>query len=422
MKLSKKTFWAIVIVGALIVIPAIVAAVWYASSACRFGVAAQALELGDYCSAIEDFSKIDNEDSRYYQPALILGIEACAAAGKECPEAAQSGRMFSERLAKFVENTRFTDETFLAHSYYWHNIYSAWYNNHDSVQVDWVEVAEAFENAQFKSDYLTDLARLTAGYVYFIRSYYTNASRMFEMVKNSSDSTIMSWARGYLGLMNLYGESEKYNRRQAYELLQSAPKVGLLAMYRGDAMLVDSRLSLRQRVTRAAECYDSITLPDNMKSTTSFLSNMIIDRKNMVDSLLSNEPWRYPGCSEPVNNFMIFFEGPYTTYLGKDYVADGWGMFTGRDRYGKSIMWCSFGEFNYAKTHFLAERELTFDFRDGYYIVYYATMGHTLWGTTPGINNPAAYSCNVTPLTMNFDLQSLYSNPYSPIYDPKKAN
>lgn len=406
------------IAGAVAAIALAGAGLWYTSDSHRFNQAVDAADACDYGKALELFSKISDSKSKYYQPALILGLEARSHAEDPSAEVIRLGDELQQRLNDYVADTRFTDDTYLAHVYYWQQIYQNWYyDNQDSVRIDLIGMANAFENAELKCPERTDMAKLTAGYAYFLHGDYIPAGNLFEMVTNSSDSAIVSYAKAYVGLMNLYGEVKKYNRKQSYAFLQEGPKSGLFALYKGDANLVDYNLGLRERIMRAADCYDDITLPHNIHTSTGFLVDMINVRKMMVDSLIKTEPWRYPPCSDPYDNTIVTFEGPCINYLGNSHVADGWGVFTGKEMYG-SVRWCSIGDFSYftkGRGQFRTVEELTFDFKDGYYIAYYAKDRHTLWGTTPGINNPAIYNCDITPLTMKFDLQELYSNPNSPI-------
>lgn len=406
------------IAGAVAAVALAGVGLWYTSDSHRFNQAVQAAEACEYDKALELFSKISGSGSKYYQPALILGLEARSQAEEPSAEVIRLGDELQQRLNDYVADTRFTDNTYLAHAYYWQQIYQNWYYNQDSVQIDLIGMANAFERAEFKSPELADMAKLTAGYAYFLNGDYTTAGKLFETVTASSDSAIVSYAKAYVGLMNLYGEVKKYNRRRSYALLQEGPKSGLFALYKGDANLVDYDLDLRERITRAADCYDSITMPHNIHLSTGFLTDMIAVRKNMVDSLIKTEPWLYPPCSDPYDNSIVTFEGPCINYLGNSHVADGWGVFTGREMNGP-VSWCSIGDFSYftsGRGRFRTVAELTFDFKDGYYIAYYAKDRHTLWGTTPGINNPAIYSCDITPLTVKFDIQELYGNPNSPIY------
>lgn len=384
----------------------------------NFNKAAEAIMSGDNGRAIELLGKIDNSDSKYFQPALILGLELCSNMTATDAEEGAIAEKLEQRFNDYVSSTKFTDETFLAHAYYWHRIYEKWFYNQESVRVNWTEIAQAFENAEFKSDYLKEMAKLTAGYAYFVNADYSSAAHIFDEILDSSYPDIKSYARGYAGLMNLYGEVRRYDRMQSYALLKDGPQTGLLALYKGDGYLVDYESTLRERVMHAADCYESITLPHSVNTSTGFLLEMIDTRKYIVANLIRTEPWRYEGCTDPYDNTIVRFDGPCIDYLGNDHVASGWGVFTGAEKFGK-IRWCSFGDFGHyeiGRGRFRTIEELTFDFKGGYYIAYYAKDGHTLWGTTPGINNPAIYDCNITPLTMKFDLQSLYENEFSPIH------
>ena len=390
------------------------AGLWYTSDSHCFSQAVDATKACDYSKALELFSKINDSDSKYYQPALILGIEARSQVENPSAEVQRLGNELQQRLNDYVAETKFDEETFLAHTYYWQQIYQNWFYNQDSVQVDWAAMASAFENAEFRCDSLTDMSRLTAGYAYFLNSYYTAASEMFEKVFNSQYADIQSYAKGYVGVRNLYAEVRTYDRRQSYALLEQGPNKGLLALYKGDGTLLNNELSVHERIVRASDCYNKITFPHNLHTSTGFLVDMVNVRKNMTDSLIKKEVWRHPERTSVHGSSLIHFYGPTVSYQRHTNLAEGWGLFVGIEKNG-GVEWSSIGNFDYGEGRFQTIEELTFNLKDSYYIAYYATAGHTRWGTTPGINNPAIYSCDITPLTMKFDLQQLYSNPYSPI-------
>lgn len=414
--------WKYVIAGIVAIIAITSFSLWYTSDSHRYNVAVNADLNGDYDKVIEYVSKIDNENSKYFQPALILGLnvkELSEYSDILSSESRVKADKLQERLNKYVETTPLNEKSFFAHVYYWQKVYySIDFSKPDSLaDSPWLRIAEAFDNASFSgpnSKAYSDQSKFITAYAYFMYEDFEKSAKIFKKLQDSSNKLIAQNANGYIGILNLFKEiSNPCSRSQAYELLRKGPKSGMLAMFKGDSYLVSDELSLGDRVTIAKECYDCAYVPPISYENNSILSNMISVRKEIMHNIILTESWKYNGYKFKRGSSTIYYYGP-TDWSDK---PDGWGIH--QEIRNRTLIWCAFGQNIYRNGKPSSSKNLNFYL--GAQIFSYVVNNVRQWGIWEETLDPYIFYTNQTPLNYGLNPYFFYDIDASPIYSPRKA-
>ncbi len=418
--------WKYVIGGSVAAIVVICFSLWYTSDSHRYNVAVDAYVSGDYNKVIEWTSKVDDKYSKYFQPALILGLRAKANSDVSDPlskKTIANAQKLQERLNKYVETTPFNEKSYFAHVYQLQQIYNSINMSEPDTIADpqkWLKIANAFNNARFSGsdkEYFDNHAKFTAAYAYFMGGDYDRAEEIFESLEDCSDYTIPSYAKGYLGIMNLFKLVKKpCSRSDAYSLLREGPDEGILAMFKGDAYLVANDLRLRERITSALESYSWASVPEESASY------MLQTRKDVIYNVMNTRSWEYYGYNfETSTGSCIYYNGPTADWHNDE--PDGWGIY--QNKMNNEILSCFFGQYIYRNgtTQFIHNLMFNLDSNDKLICAYQINDKYQ-WGAIAELPQTEQYlfTTNATELSLDMDPVFFYRTYDSPICNIDKAD
>lgn len=403
--------WKFVIGGSVIAIATLSIILWVTSDSHRFNVMVDAIFDDQYDKAIEMATKIDNPDSKYYQPALVLGLNV----EKYYPDMGKKSQnnieVLRKRLNKYVESTEFNEKNFLAHTQYWQGVY----DNLDKsltdsvVNPEWQRLAAALSNAQIpQSSSVKAAVDYSAGYAYFMNREYDKAERFFELAKDTENETIQSFAYGYLGIINLFELNDKpCTRKEAYKMLLNAPMEGVFALYRGNAEITDTDNTLKERLTRAQSCYWNAFIPEE-----SGLYSFAQTCREIVDKLIETSAWNYYGYTYGENR-KGKYTGP-TKYIGTSEWPAGWGVFQWRGSYSE------FGKFSRGANNTINGIPYITFYDTHEWLFMWKTSDSTTIGERVGSTNPKEYPEGMTVFSTIFTIPDMYGLEISPLHNEGK--
>lgn len=364
-----------------------------------------------YDKALEMATKIDNPSSKYFQPALVLGLNVEKYYTDMGKKSKNNIAILRKRLNKYVESTEFNDKNFLAHTQYWQSVY----DNIDKsltdsvVNPEWQRLATALSNAQIsESSSVKPLVNYSIGYAYFMNREYDKAEHFFELAKDSNNETVRSFAYGYLGIINLFELNDKpCTRKEAYNMLLRAPNEGVFALYRGNAEITDTDNTLKERLTRAQSCYWNAFIPEE-----SGLYSFAQTCRTIVDKLVETSAWDYYGYYYGENN-KGKYNGP-SKYIGSTEWPNGWGVFQWRGSYS------NFGKFTHASDNTITDIPSITFYDTSEWIFIWRTSDSANIGERVGSTNPKEYPEGMTVFSSAFTIPDMYSD-LSPLHDDGKC-
>lgn len=402
--------WKFVIGGSVIAIVTLSIILWVTSDSHRFNVMVDALFDDQYDKALEMATKIDNPSSKYFQPALVLGLNVEKYDTDMGKKSKDNIEILRKRLNKYVESTEFNDKNFLAHTQYWQSVY----DNIDKsltdsvVNPEWQRLATVLTNAQIsENSSVKPLVNYSIGYAYFMNSEYDKAEDFFELAKDSNNETVRSFAYGYLGIINLFELNDKpCTRKEAYNMLLRAPNEGVFALYRGNAELTDTDNTLKERIKRAQSCYWNAFIPEE-----SGLYSFAQTCRTIVDNLVETSAWDYYGYYYGENN-KGKYNGP-SKYIGSTEWPDGWGVFQWRGSYS------NFGKFKHASNNTITGIPSITFYDTSKWIFIWRTSDSVSIGEEVGSTNPKEYPEGATIMSSYFTIPDMYSD-ISPLHNDGK--
>lgn len=406
--------WKYVIGAGVIVIAAIWYLLWVTSDSHRFDVAAEASMDGDYEKVIEYTLKIDNPDSKYYQPALILGLNA-EKYGYELSDKAKTGSaILQQRLDDYVDNTTFDDYNFIAHHYHWQQAFDKIDKsiiNYDSIKGyevsdEWLSIALAYENSQV-SALMKHEVTFVAAYAYFMHKDYDAAATLFEQIRDEQYGGMDQYASSYLGIINLFKlNSNPCSRKDAFAMLREGANDGLLAFYKGCGELADTDENLEKRLENARASLWNATVP-----VGSYYVDLIDLCRNTVGSLIENSVWNRYGYTYSNSYGSGRYRGQTKQY-GWTQQPGGWGVFTGKDSY------CNYGKFYFENDNVYRSTGIEIWLKGDFIMDWTYNSSH--YSESPGRINPSEFQSNRNALNYSLNLLDLYSFNLSPIQNTKK--
>ncbi len=411
--------------GAIAAIAIVWFTLWYTSDSHRYNVAVEAEMASDYNKAITWASKISSKSSKYYQPALILGLNAYDA-GKPTDWLSKGsiskGQELEKRLTKYVESTPFNEKSYYAHVY--HNqriVRSINMLDLDTIadRQKWLTIANSFNNASFSGrncEYFYAQAKFAAAFAYFMGAEFDKSAEIFELLEHGGNHEISKYAKGYLGVMNLFRVVQNpCSRADAYEMILGGPDDGIFPMYKGDASVChDASLrygtSLRDRIVKAKEYYDMANppvLPGN-------IVEQVTVRREIMGKMVETRPWDYYGYDYDSGR------GHYCGPTGWDGNPNGWGVFYYKEK--GEITWMRFGKYR-TSNHVVNLKQLALWFNDDESLSAYMVNDKQYWDwyVNPGSINPYEFFVYQTLLFEGLTPSYFYETPASPIYSTSKA-
>lgn len=302
--------WRYPVYAAVIVAVCIILAVYLSSNAHRYNRGVKLAEAGLAEKAIGRLSLISNPKFEHYSAAKYLLY-------KQYLQQRDSAAAAKALTAAVATEDWKTPDACIEYAHYCLNGKFTPYIPYDPLRA-----ASVYSNAP-DEDYC-----LCAGHIYFDQSKYSEAYEIFDKLSH------IAKARGYIGMMHLYGLGELPNNAQlAWDYLKDAPDNPPFVVLKGDLSLFarnksKDRNNRYEAIRQANQYYQLAKQADPANRAIELRAEAT---RQMLAAYDRHEKRQREHWSDSKWNFYTFdsgsYEGEYGCW-GNECGAQGWGCFT----------------------------------------------------------------------------------------------